>query len=132
MSTTPTLSLDYVIVVTGESLVLESLFPRIQQVRALRRRRSDDLGVTGDEELGRGALPPPAKKPKKAAGAPTPKKAAVASTPRVPSPPEAVVASAAGGCAATPDHPPLEASGDEGSDAETFGKEHAEMEAVGE
>ena len=84
----------YVLLPSGDSLFLESLFPRIQQARALRRRLSDDLGVTGDEELGGGALPPPAKKPKKAAGAPTPKKAAVASTPRVPSPPEAVVASA--------------------------------------
>ena len=119
----------YVLLPSGDSLFLESLFPRIQQARALRRRLSDDLGVTGDEELGGGAMPPPAKKPKKAAGAPTPKKAAGAPTPRVPSPPEAVVASAAGGVAATPDHPPLEASGDEGSDAETLGKEDAEMEA---
>ena len=110
----------YVLLPPGDSLFLESLFPRIQQAQTLRRRLSDDLGVTGNEELGGGAMPPPAKKPKKAAGAPTP---------RVPSPPEAVVASAAGGVAATPDHPPLEASGDEGSDAETLGKEDAEMEA---
>ena len=41
MSTTPTLSLDYVFVVTGESLVLESLFPRMQQMLALKRRISD-------------------------------------------------------------------------------------------
>ena len=123
MSTTPTLSLDYVFVVTGESLVLESLFPRIQQMRALRRRLSDDLGVTGDEELGGGALPPPAKKKPRV---PTPRRAAGGPTPRVPSPPEAVVASAAGGRAATPDHPPLEES-DEGSD-ETLGKEDADEE----
>ena len=128
MSTTPTLSLDYVFVVTGESLVLESLFPRIQQMRALRRRLSDDLGVTGDEEHGGGALPPPAKKHKPSDVKHAPKAAADASTPRVPSPPEAVVASTAGGVAATPAHPPLEASGDEGSD-ETLGKEDAEMEA---
>ena len=94
-------------------------------MRTLRRRLSDDLGVTGDEELGGGALPPPAKKKPRV---PTPRRAAGAPTPRVPSPPEAVVASAAGGRAATPDHPPLEASGDEGSD-ETLGKEDAEMEA---
>ena len=42
MSTTPTLSLDYVFVVTGESLVLESLFPRMQQMRDLKRRIPDD------------------------------------------------------------------------------------------
>ena len=118
----------YVLLPSGDSLFLESLFPRIQQVRALRRRLSDDLGVTGDEELGGGALPPPAKKHRPSGVKHAPKAAADAPTPRVPSPPEAVVASAAGGRAATPDHPPLEASGDEGSD-ETLGKEDAEMEA---
>ena len=120
----------YVLLPSGDSLFLESLFPRIQQVRALRRRLSDDLGVTGDEELGGGALPPPAKKHRPSGVKHAPKAAADAPTPRVPSPPAAAVASTAGGVdvVATPAHPPLEASGDEGSD-ETLGKEDAEMEA---
>ena len=74
-------SLDsaYLKLLTGDKLVLESLFPRIQQMRGLRRRLSDQLGVTGDEE--HGVSPPPAKKrktsgaghaPTAAAGAPTP------------------------------------------------------------
>ena len=115
----------YVLLPSGDSLFLESLFPRIQQVRALRRRLSDDLGVTGDEEYGGGALPPPAKKHRPSDVKHAPKAAADASTPRVPSPPEAAVASTAGGVgvAATPAHPPLEASGDEGSDDETLGRD---------
>ena len=109
---------------TGESLILESLFPRIRQMRALRRRLSDDLGVTGDEEYGGGALPPTAKKHRPSDVKHAPKAAADASTPRAPSPPAAAVASTAGGVgvAATPAHPPLEASDNEGSDAETLGK----------
>ena len=114
-----------IFVATGESLILESLFPRIRQMRALRRRLSDDLGVTGDEEYGGGALPPPAKKHRPSDVKHAPKAAADASTPRVPSPPAAAVASTAGGVgvAATPAHPPLEASGDEGSDDETLGRD---------
>ena len=95
-----------IFVATGESLILESLFPRIRQMRALRRRLSDDLGVIGDEELGGGALRPPAKKKHKPSGVGhAPKRAAGAPTPKVPFPPE-VVASTAGGVAATPAHPP--------------------------
>ena len=114
-----------IFVATGESLILSSLFPRIKQMRALRRRLSDHLGVTGDEEHGGGASPPPAKKHRPSDEKHAPKAAADASTPRVPSPPAAAVASTAGGVgvAATPAHPPLEASGDEGSDGETLGRD---------
>ena len=44
-------SLDsaYVNVLTGDTLHLESLFPRIHHARGLRRRLSHDLGVTEGE-----------------------------------------------------------------------------------
>ena len=102
-------SLDsaYVNVLTGDTLVLESLFPRIHHhARKLRRRLSGELGVTEGEQ--HGVSPPPAKKPNTC-----PTAAAGAPTPNVPSPPSEVVGSKAGGVAATPAHPALEASEDE-------------------
>ena len=117
-----------IFVATGESLILESLFPRIRQMRALRRRLSDDLGATGmpDGEHGDSALPP-AKKQKPSGMEHAPTAPAGVPTPKVPSPaPEAVAAKAggakAGGVAATPAHPELEASEDDAGSEETLGK----------
>ena len=95
---------------TGDTLVLESLFPRIHQMRRLRRRLSNELGVTGDEE--HGMSPPPAKAQKTSGVPHAPTAAAGHPTPTVPSTPSGVVGSAAGGVAAKPAHPPLEASED--------------------
>ena len=95
----------YVMLQTGDTLVLESLFPRIRQMRGLRRRLSNELGVTGDEEHGGSALPPPAKKQKTSGVGHAPTAAAGAPTPKVPSPPSEVVGSKAGGVAATLVHP---------------------------
>ena len=90
---------------TGDTLVLESLFPRIHHhARKLRRRLSDELGVT--QAAQHGVSPPPAKKPKTAA-------AEGALSPKVPSPPSELVGSKAGGVGATPALPGLEPSEDE-------------------
>ena len=102
----------YVLLPSGDSLFLESLFPRIQQVRALRRRLSDDLGVTGGEEHGGSVLPPPAKKQKPSGVGHAPTAAAGAPTPKVPSPLSEVVGSKSGGVA-TLAHPALGAPEDE-------------------
>ena len=116
-------SLDsaYVMLLTGDTLVLESLFPRIHQMRGLRRRLSHELGVTGDEE--HGVSPPPAKKQKTSGVGHAPTAAVGAPTPGVPSPPSGVVGSKAGGVAATPSHPALAASEDEAGSEETMGRE---------
>ena len=111
-------SLDtaYVNVRTGGTLVLESLFPRIHHhARKLRRRLSDELGVTQAEQ--HGVSPPPAKKPKTAA-------AEGALSPKVPSPPSELVGSKAGGAGATPALPGLEPSEDEAMAPEE--EEHGE------
>ena len=57
--------------------------------------------------------PPPAKKQKTSGVPHAPTTAAGLPTPTVPSPPSGVVGSEAGGVAATPAHPALEASEDE-------------------
>ena len=90
-------------------------------MRGLRRRLSHDFGVTGDEE--HGGSPPPAKKPNTSGVGHAPTAAAGAPTPKVPSPPSEMVASTAGGVAATPAHPALEASEDEAGSEETTGRE---------
>ena len=95
---------------------MESLFPRIHHhARKLRRRLSDELGVTQAEQ--HGVSPPPAKKPKTAA-------AEGALSPKVPSPPSEVVGSKAGGAGATPALPDLEPSEDEAMAPEE--EEHGE------
>ena len=116
-------SLDsaYLMLLTGDTLVLEGLFPRIHQMRGLRRRLSDELGVTGDEE--HGVSPPPAKKRKTSGAGHAPTAAAGAPSPRVPSPPPGVVGSYAGGVVITPAHPALSASDDEPEAPEGEGEE---------
>ena len=95
---------------------MESLFPRFHHhARKLRRRLSDELGVTQAEQ--HGVSPPPAKKPKTAA-------VEGALSPTVPSPPSEVVGSKAGGVGATPALPALEPSEDEAMAPEE--EEHGE------
>ena len=106
---------------TGDTIVLGGLFPRIHQMRGLRRRLSNELGVTGDEE--HGVSPSPAKKQNTSGAGHAPTSAAGAPTPSVPSTPSGVVGSKAGGVVATPAHPSLEASEDEAETPEGEGQE---------
>ena len=116
----------YLTLLQGDKLVLESLFPRIHQMRKLRRRLSHELGVTGDED---GVSPPPAKPQKTSGAGHAPTAAAGAPTPGVPSPPPGVVGSHAGGIVvATPAQPALEASEDEAETPEGEGEEEPDDE----